>query len=233
MTEDIYTPVPFQRRAVVYPTADGNPMAETDEHRDLMVYFIEALKAFFAALRNVYVSGNNFVFYEAGNPKKKVAPDVYLVFGVPMRQRRSYKAWEEGGRLPEVIIEFTSRKTRKTDTNVKRPLYETILRVPEYFLFDPTGDYLKPRFQGYRLVDGLYIALEMVDGRIHSERLELDLVMDGSRLRLFDPRRQEWLLTPEEATRLARQEAEARRAAEAEVERLQGELDILRAQPRR
>ena len=29
--------------------------------------------------------------------------------------------------------------------HTKRPLYERTLRVPEYFLFDPTGDYLRPR----------------------------------------------------------------------------------------
>ena len=41
--------VPARRsRAGTYPTSDGKPMAETDKHRDLMVYAIEALKARFA-----------------------------------------------------------------------------------------------------------------------------------------------------------------------------------------
>ena len=38
-------------REVVYPTSDGEPMAETDKHRDLTVYVIEALKAQAVAAR--------------------------------------------------------------------------------------------------------------------------------------------------------------------------------------
>ena len=146
-----------------------------------------------------------------------------MVLGVPMRQRDSYMAWKEGGKLPDVVFEFTSRKTRKEDTDTKRPLYESVLRVPEYFLFDPTGDYLKPRFQGFRLVDGRYVTLEVVDGRLSSEGLGLDLVQEGERLRLYDPRTGEWLLGPMEL-------AEARRAAESENARLRAELDALRRQ---
>ena len=60
-------------------------------------------------------------------------------------------AWKEHGRLPAVVFEFTSRKTQREDTDTKLPLYERTLRTPEYFLFDPTGDYFRPRLQGYRL----------------------------------------------------------------------------------
>lgn len=224
-----------RQRAVVYPTSDGKPMAETDKHRDLGIYAIEALKAFFARDPDVYVSGNNYVFYEEGDPHARVSPDAYVVFGVPMRQRDSYKAWEEGGRLPDVVFEFTSRKTRAEDTRKKRPLYERVLKVPEYFLFDPTGDYLKPRLQGYRLQGGRYVPLELVEGRLHSERLGLDLVQQGERLRFYDPEGRRWLLTPSEeawerqnAEARAAAESDARRAAEAEVERLRAEVEALR-----
>jgi hypothetical protein len=40
-----------------------------------------------------------------------------------------------------------------------------------------------------------------VDGRIHSEALGLDLVDDGHTLRLYDPQRKTYLLTPAEALR--------------------------------
>ena len=219
-------------RKVVYPTSDGQPMAETDLHRDLAVYTVEALKAYFADRPHVYVSGNNFVFYQEGEPGKRVSPDAYVVFGVEMRPRDSYMAWREDGKLPHVVFEFTSRKTCKEDTEVKRPLYEQVLRVPEYFLFDPTGDYLRPRFQGFRLVDGRYVPLEVVQGRLHSEQLGLDLVQRGEELRLYDPARQEWLLSPLEREQAWRAEAEARRAAEAEVQRRRAELDALRKQLR-
>jgi ABC-type multidrug transport system ATPase subunit len=214
---------------------------EVGTHAELIeqggIYAIETLKGFFDDRTDVVVSGNNFVYYDEGNPKGRVSPDCYVVFGVEKRVRDSYKAWEEGGRAPSVVFEFTSKKTRKEDTVTKFRLYESVLRVPEYFLFDPTGDYLKPRLQGHRLVDGRYVALELVDGRLHSEVLGLDLVMEGERLRLYDPARGVFLLDPLEQTRranaeAARAEAEARRAeaAEAESARLRAALEALRRQ---
>jgi len=222
-------------KKVFYPTRDGRPMGETDKHRDLMIYTIEALKARYAAQPDVYVSGNNFLYWEEGNPKARISPDAYVVFGVAMRQRDLYKAWEEGGHLPDVVFEFTSKKTRREDTHTKLPRYEQVLRVPEYFQFDPTGDYLKPRLQGFRLVGDRYVAQELVEDRLRSEQLGLDLVQEGERMRLYDPVRREWLLTPVEQARRAEQEAqraeqEAQRAvsAEAEVARLRAELEALR-----
>lgn len=206
---------------VEYPTSDGKPMAETDVHRDIAFYVIEALKQRYAGGPDAYVSGNNFLYFVEGDPKRCVSPDAYVVLGVPMRPRDCYFAWAEGGRLPDVVFEFTSRKTRREDTDRKRPLYESVLRVPEYFLFDPTGDYLRPRLQGYRLVDNHYVRLELVDERLHSERLNLDLVQQGENLRLWDPMTREWLLSPAEL-------AVARRTAEAENARLRAEIDELR-----
>src|SRR5438094_947435 len=98
-----------------YPSSDGKPMAETDKHRDLGVYAIEALKARYSDRQDVYVSGNNFIYFEEGNPKARVSPDCYVMFGVEMRQRDSYMTWKEGGKMPSVVFEFTSRKTQKED----------------------------------------------------------------------------------------------------------------------
>jgi Uma2 family endonuclease len=227
MTELARRPAPAKRE-VVYPTRDGKPMAETDTHRDLGIYVIEALKAHFVDDPTVYVSGNNFIFWEEGNPAARISPDAYVVFGAGMRKRDSFMAWREGDRLPDVVFEFTSRKTRREDTDRKWPLYEQTLRVPEYFLFDPTGDYLKPRLQGYRLEGGQYVPLELVDGRFHSERLGLDLVQQGTDLRLYDPARQRWLLTPGEQARELEVVTRAQTAAEAENERLRAEIEALR-----
>ncbi len=226
-----------------YPTRDGKPMGETDKHRDEMIYLIEALKAHYSQQPNIYVSGNNFIYFEEGNPKARISPDTYVVFGIPMRQRDSYMAWKEGYHLPAVVFEITSRKTRKEDTDTKRPLYEQILRVPEYFLFDPTGDYLKPRLQGYRLGAGRYEILLPVDNRLYSEELNLDLVQRGDALRLYDPERGEWLVSTQESmdllaeqTRRAEEEARAREAetrrADAEAQRAEAEAQARAAEAR-
>jgi Uma2 family endonuclease len=191
-------------------------MAETEKHLLLMLYCIGALKNYFAARPDVYAVGNNFLYWEEGNPKARISPDCYVVFGVENRVRDSYKAWEEGGRLPSVVFEFTSKKTRHEDVRKKRPLYEQVLKVPEYFQFDPTGDYLKPRLQGLRLRDGVYEAIPLVNDRMVSEQLGLELVMEGERLRLWDPVKGEWLLSHVESEQ-ARVSAEASRVAEAEA----------------
>ncbi len=221
--------------AVVYPTRDGRPMGETDKHRDLMMYLIAALKIHFMGRPNVYVSGNNFVFWEQGKPKSRVSPDTYVVFGPDSRLRDSYMTWKEDGHLPSVVIEVTSRSTKREDVETKLSLYEQTLKTPEYFLFDPTGDYLKPRLQGYRLDSGQYVRLELSGVRLHSEQLGLDLVQVGETLRLYDPAKRLFLPTPlEQAERTEaearRAETEARRAEEAEAEnaRLRAEIEALR-----
>jgi Uma2 family endonuclease len=211
-------------------------MGETEKHRDLMIYCIEALRAYFADNPEVYVSGNNFLYYEEGNSRKVVSPDCYVVFGVPMRQRDLYKVWEEGGKRPNVIFEFTSKKTRKEDTHRKRPLYEQVLQVPEYFLFDPTGDYLKPSLQGFRLVEGQYTPLLSLDGRLHSQQLGLDLEAEGTLVRFYDPTGKP-LLTPLEQAQRAeseaqRAESEAQRA-EAEARRADAALRQVEAETQR
>ena len=58
------------------------------------------------------------------------------------------------------------------------------LGVEEYWLFDPTGDYLAPRLQGFRLHGGEYRPLQsvaMMDGglSLHSEALGLGLRLDA------------------------------------------------------
>ncbi len=228
-----FTTAPAAPKAVVYPTRDGRPMGETDKHRELMAYLIAALKVHFLGQSDVYVSGNNFVFWEEGHPKSRVSPDAYVVYGAEDRLRDSYMSWKEGGLLPSVVVEITSRSTQSEDVETKLPLYEQTLKIPEYFLFDPTGGYLKPRLQAYRLQDGRYVRLEPKNGRLHSEQLRLDFVQIGEALRLYNPATGEFLPTPQEQAE--RTEAEARRAeqearrAEAEAERAQdAEAEVLR-----
>jgi hypothetical protein len=91
------------------------------------------------------------------------------------------------------------------------------LKVLEYFLFDPTEDYLDPPLQGYRLIDGEYVRIEPVAGRPPSEILGLHLERDGTKLRLFDPATGRRLLTPVEGREAAEQRAaEERQNAEEE-----------------
>ncbi len=219
-----------------YPTTDGKPMAETDLHRYLMFYLITALDLFYTDDPLAYVSGNLLMFYVPGDRRRHVSPDTFVVKGVPKRRRLNYLVWQEG-RGPNVVFELTSSSTRKVDTGRKFVLYRDTLKVPEYILFDPYGDYLKPALQGYRLVGGDYVRIELVNGRLPSEQLGLHVEQVGSELRLWNPQTGTCLPTLEEQV-LARQQAEAGRQAEAqarqhaeeEIRRLRKELEALRRQ---
>jgi Uma2 family endonuclease len=241
--------VPQQRRTreIDYPTSDGKPMAETDLHRNDATDLIQTLDDFFEAEPMIYVSGNLLVFYEEGNRRKHVAPDVFVVRGVEKKKnvRGNYLIWKEK-RPPDLVMEITSKSTRNEDKKSKWALYRDILKVFEYFLFDPTEDYLKPPLQGFRLVAGDYVPIEPAAGRLPSLVLGLHLERDGEELRLFDPATGVRLMTRSERTELAEQRAEQERrraeqerqraeAAEAtrrqsaeENERLRQELEALR-----
>jgi len=117
---------------VTYPDSDGLPMTESDVTRDYLIYSVEALDSYFQAATNVYVSGNLFIYYEQGNPKAVVAPDVFVVFGVEKKKRLSYKTWEEQSKVPDFILEITSKITASEDRGTKRSLY-AYLGVKEYF----------------------------------------------------------------------------------------------------
>jgi Uma2 family endonuclease len=177
---------PAQAISTIYPESDGKPMAETDIHAQTMIDLRTALDNFFRNQPDIYVSGNLLIYYVEGDPKKRVAPDVFVVRGVEKRRRRIYKLWEEGV-APQVVIELTSRQTWREDLQEKWRLYEQ-LGVEEYFIFDPEYDYLDEPLVGYRLKDGKYKALAARDRRLRSKVLGLELVDTGETLRLFDPR---------------------------------------------
>ncbi len=232
---------PNTARVVDYPTSDGRPMAETDVHRDEMVDLIQALKRHYADDPMVYVSGNILVFYVEGDKHKHVSPDVLITLGIAKRRRDNYLIWEED-HAPDFVIELTSKSTRKEDTDKKFALYRDILKVREYFLFDPFAEYLKPPFQGHRLVEGRYEPIAPVAGRLPSMVTGLHLERDGLELRLFNPATGSRLPTSEElilretearrhAEGTALREAEGRRHAEEELARLRRELEALKGGP--
>ncbi len=198
-----------RRAKLDYPESDGKPMGETPTHRDNLAYIIEMLRGWYEDWPKVYVSGNMFVYYVRGNREKSVVPDVFVVKGVPKEPvRRVFKIWKE--KPLDLIIEITSRASRDEDQDDKLGLYQDVLKVPEYFLFDPLGEYLDPTVQGYRLVRGKYEPIRPVQGRLPSKVLGLHLEIDSSILRLWDPGAKKWLLTPPEE-RIARMQAEAAR----------------------
>jgi Uma2 family endonuclease len=226
---------------IVYPETDGQPMTESDATRDYLIYCIEVLRLFFHSRRQVYVSGNLSIYYQEGNPKAVLSPDVFVIFGVSPHQRRSYKAWQEGGRLPSFVMEITSLTTRKQD-EVEKPQLYARLGVQEYFQYDPTADYLRPQLKGYELIEGTYQPLPLEANAdaipfIHSSVLGLDLRLQtppqpsGSlprpqELRFYDPQTCLTLLSREEVEQVREQAEQERNLARQEQDLARQERDL-------
>lgn len=212
-----------------YPTSDGRPMGETDLHRQDMADVIATLQAHFTADPMVYVSGNLLLYYERGNKRKHISPDVFVVLGVKKSPPRDYYLLWEEGKGPDVVIEITSKTTRREDQTKKLILYRDVLQVPEYFQFDPREDYLRPSMQGFHLSAGEYVPIAPVENRLPSHQLGLYLERDGEELRLFDPKTNRRLLTALETTAAAQRLAAADRQIAAEALRKEAEARQLAA----
>lgn len=193
--------------ATVYPESDGEPMTDKDINRLLMEYAELAIRTHFRG-QQVYVSANLFIYYQQDEPNRRVAPDVFVVKGVEPKLRERYLLWEEGV-APCVAFEFTSRSSRFDDPGSKMGLY-ALLGIQEYYLFDPTGEFLNPRFRAYRLQGESYVEVQ----DLHSPELGLDIQVEGQWLRFIDPITRKALPTADEAVERA--------------DRLQAELDALR-----
>ncbi|MDZ8027103.1 MAG: Uma2 family endonuclease [Nostoc sp. DedQUE11] len=208
-----------------YPSADGQPVAETYDHLYALLTTLEVLKQYLAD-RQATVLANQFLYYAQGFPKLRVAPDVMLIFDVAAGGRDNYKIWEEGQVLT-VIFEMTSFGTKGQDEIFKKTLYEQ-LGVKEYWLFDPKGEWVEQQLRGYRLRGEIYESIE--DGR--SEPLQLRLAIEGKIIAFYREDTGEKLLIADELVEALRQEVVARQQAEerAEQERQRAEQERQRAE---
>ena len=219
--------------AIEYPYSDGAPLGETDWHITSMFALLGGLREHFARRDDVYVASNMFLYYAEGEPKKNRAPDIMVIFGVPKHTRNIFKTWEEGA-VPSVIVELSSPQTIREDLGPKRELYAR-LGVAEYYLFDPLGQSLDPRFQGFQLRQGVYLPFPLgPDGGIPSPVLGLRMVPEDFMIRLVDVETGRLILTNQEKLEaLEDQEletAEARRIAEVERDRAEAERDRAEAE---
>ncbi|HEX4960137.1 MAG TPA: Uma2 family endonuclease [Thermoanaerobaculia bacterium] len=220
---------------------DGEPL-ETEWHAlELPLLRQQIRQAMAEAGRtDFYAGGNIFVYYSIEQARavaeevtkgleKRVfrGPDVFWVGGVdPKRERQAWIGWEEGGRLPDVIIELLSPSTAAKDRTEKRELYARVFGTAEYFLCDPETR----RLEGLRLSGRTYWPIPPDEsGRLWSEQLGVFLghwqgVVEGRTddwVRLFRPDGS-LVPTPDEQAEEQRHRAEA---AEAEVARLRRLLD--------
>lgn len=218
---------------VVYPSSDGEPMAETERHRKALMDLVDMVDRHFQDVPDVHVSGNLLLYYEEGDPHKVISPDVFMVRGVSKKELRTYKTWEQSPTI-DFVIELASPSTYTKDFKEKKEIYAKILQVQEYYIYDPYHE-IEPSFVGFRLINGEYEDIAFIDGRLQSEVLGLELGERSGVLRLYNPNTRTWLEPSRErvakaetraqdaetraltAERRAQEEAQARQNAETEL----------------
>ena len=229
---------------------------ESDWHVVSITLLDELVRNHLGAPKHYFCGGNMLIYYSVAQAKeveeyveaKTVArkprfkgPDFFLVRDVDgTKPRESWVVWDEGGRYPDLVVEFISTSTRKKDVDENVKFYARVFRVLEYFWFDRrTGE-----LAGYRLSGVSYTPIAPdARGRLWSEVLGAYLGVwrgeyRGRRfpwLRLWDKQGRLVPTTAERAERerTARVRTEAQVQQErAERERLQAELERLREQLR-
>jgi Uma2 family endonuclease len=138
----VTTPISLLEADLLYPSSDGQPMAENTKQYRWIVLIKENLEILFQNQPNVFIAGD-LLWYPiptATPPAPSQAPDVMVVIGRPKGDRLSYKQWEENNVAPQVAFEILSQsnKTAKGRTQMAEKLkfYERY-GIEEYYIYDP------------------------------------------------------------------------------------------------
>ncbi len=208
-------------RDLLYPVDDDEPMTSSLPHCDAFVYALAAVRTHLWDV-DWLMPGDFAVYYEplppgAPGPGPAVVPDLQVIVGTPLDGNTSYCLWEVG-KVPALALEMTPKYPQAMDPVHQHALYAW-LGVPEYWLYDPHGDYLASRLQGWQLVDGHYRpipgqwqpALEAVLFPSAVLDTSWGYLRESGDLRLWNPREKTWYLP--HAAAQARRMTQARRAA--------------------
>ena len=177
------------------------------------------------------------LYYDVYHQNWYKRPDWFGVVGVPRLYdgtdlRLSYVIWQEGI-APKVVVELLSPGTEDEDLGkttrqpdkppTKWEVYERILQVPYYVVFDRYCDHLR----GFRLVGGVYEEITLKTPQIWISDLELGLGLwkgsysgiDRLWLRWCDLDGN-WIPTPHEGELAAQQQLQRERERADRLEQL-------------
>ncbi len=168
----------------------------------------------------IFIGADLNLYYDGRQPQWYKRPDWFLVLGVPTADRQeelrwSYVIWQETI-SPFLIIELLSPGTEAEDLGqtlrasnqppTKWQVYEQILRVPYYAIFDRYHN----QFRLFCLRANHYEELELTEQRFWFSELELGLgVWSGN----YQGIQGQWLRWYDRSSNWVPTEAEARRAA--------------------
>ncbi|MBF2004221.1 MAG: Uma2 family endonuclease [Chlorogloeopsis fritschii C42_A2020_084] len=197
----------------------------------------------------IFVATDLNLYYDVHHPQWYKRPDWFAVLGVSRLYeqrdlRLSYVIWQEGI-APSVVVELLSPGTEKEDLGqtlreVNQPptkweVYERILRIPYYIVFDRYTN----RLRIFQNIAGRYQELDLTESPIVLPELELSLgLWQGSYegierlwLRWYSVAG-DWIATPAE---LAEQESQQKQLAQQQIEqeRQRAEMERQRAEQER
>ncbi|NUQ78912.1 MAG: Uma2 family endonuclease [Polyangiaceae bacterium] len=209
-------------------------MPETKRHLEARTTLYLLLKD---ALSGAAIGSDQFVYFDASDPRKCLAPDVFVKRGVPETTFDNWKTWERGA--PDLAVEIVSETDRRdADWEGKLARYQAC-GVHEVVRFDPEGD--EPSLRVWDRIDGELVERDMTGPNLREcQALHLWWVvvpsMYGPMLRLArDPDGSGLLPTvAEERAQLGAALAEERKArALAEHEKMLAEHEKMLAEQKK
>ena len=219
-----------------YPSEDDQPMSATGFHGVQITTLSDQLKRYFGNDNRVYIGIDSFIYYQEGDRRKFVAPDIYVVYGAEsFPERRSFYTWAEGA-VPVVVFEFLSESTAAHDRGDKIRQYLVEIEVDEYFIHQPEGA-KSPEFRGWcRSPSGAIEEIEPdAQGGLFSHALNMWLRWEYqpvSEVRLLRPYLPDDtpIPTSDELKAVAESEKQRRQQLESELEQLRAEMAALRSE---
>ena len=168
------------------------------------------------------------------NKARARRPDLLVAFGVDPEAYDASNGYvvSAQGKPPDFVLEVASESTGETDVVEKRAEYAA-LGIGEYWRFDETGEHHGTKLAGDRLVEGVYVPVEIEElpGGVlqgYSRALDLYLRWEAGRLVWHDPATGRPIATLEDERRGRLREREVRLQAEARNRELEEEVRRLR-----
>jgi len=172
---------------IIYPSSDGQPMAESTIQYELIVKIKEGCESLFKDDPNVFVAADLLWYPVEGRPEISQAPDTMVIFGRPKGDRLSYIQYREDNIGPQVVFEIRSHNDSNTKMNKKLSFYQRH-GVEEYYLYDPQINEL----EGWQRIEGNLEVIEPMEGWI-SPRLGVRFELGEDGLEIYRPNGEKFL----------------------------------------
>jgi len=210
---------------IIYPSSDGEPMAESTIQYKLIVTIKEGCESLFEDDPNVFVAADLLWYPVERRNDISQAPDTMVIFGRPKGERSSYIQSREDNIPPQVVFEIRSHNDSNTKMHKKLSFYNRY-GVEEYYLYDPEINEL----EGWQRIEGTLEPIEPMEGWI-SPRLGVRFELPESGLEIYKPDGEKFLSPSEiNAQRLLERRRAEQEFQRAEQEFQRAEQEFQRAQ---